>query len=78
MAKQKSILSFEAKLKRLEEITEILESDQTSLEDSIKLFEESVQLSKECISILENAELKIKNLKNEMNELSIKDFKNYD
>mgnify|MGYP000212260388 CR=1 FL=1 len=76
MAKQKSNSSFEQKLKRLEEITELLESENTSLEESISLYEESVQLSKECISILEKAELKIKNLKNEMKELSIKDFNN--
>ncbi len=76
MSKQKSNLTFEEKLRRLEEITEILESEETSLEDSIKLYEESVQLSKECMSILEKAELKIKNLKNEMKELSIRDFNN--
>lgn len=76
MAKQKSTASFEDKLKRIEKITEALESEQTSLEDSIKLYEESVKLSKECISILEKAELKIKNLKNEMKEISIKDFNN--
>lgn len=76
MTKNKSNLSFEEKLRRLEEITEVLESEQTSLEESIKLYEESVSLSKECIRLLEQAELKIKNLKNEMKEISIKDLNN--
>lgn len=39
--------NFETKLKKLEEIVLKLESEETPLEDSIKLFEEGVNISKE-------------------------------
>ena len=44
MSKKKSLDSFEDKLKRLEAITEKLESGETGLEQSIVLFEEGVKL----------------------------------
>ncbi len=66
MSKSKSTKSFEEKLKRLEQISELLESSDVPLEESISLFEEGIKLSKECLSILENAELKITQLKKEV------------
>lgn len=39
--------SFELKLKRLEEIVDKLESEDTTIEDSLKLFEHGVEISKE-------------------------------
>jgi len=39
--------SFELKLKKLEEIVNKLEDENTPLEESIKLFEEGVNISKE-------------------------------
>ncbi|MGQ9799194.1 MAG: exodeoxyribonuclease VII small subunit [Ignavibacterium sp.] len=66
MSKTKSTISFEAKLKRLEKISEMLESGEVQLEESISLFEEGIKLSKECLTILENAELKITQLKKEV------------
>ncbi|GMU94763.1 exodeoxyribonuclease VII small subunit [Ignavibacterium sp.] len=71
MSKSKSNKSFEEKLKRLEEISELLESGNVQLEESIQLFEEGIKLSKECLSILENAELKITKLKKEVSKNSI-------
>ncbi|MDY0081995.1 MAG: exodeoxyribonuclease VII small subunit [Ignavibacteriaceae bacterium] len=73
MSKKKLSDSFEDKLKRLEEITEKLESGETGLEQSIVLFEEGVKLSKECISILNKAELKITTLQKELNNISTND-----
>lgn len=73
MSKKKSLDSFEDKLKRLEAITEKLESGETGLEQSIDLFEEGVKLSKECISILNKAELKITTLQKELNNISTND-----
>ncbi|HQF42025.1 MAG TPA: exodeoxyribonuclease VII small subunit [Ignavibacteriaceae bacterium] len=73
MSKKKSLISFEDKLKRLEAITEKLESGEVDLEQSIVLFEEGVKLSKECISILNKAELKITTLQKELNNISIND-----
>jgi exodeoxyribonuclease VII small subunit len=70
MSKKKSTDNFEDKLARLEEITTSLENSEIGLEDSIKLFEEGVKLSKECLSVLEKAELKVTTLKKELNEIN--------
>lgn len=71
MTKVKSGKSFEEKIKRLEQISELLESGDVQLEESISLFEEGIKLSKECLEILENAELKITKLKKEVSNKSI-------
>ena len=47
---------FEKSLLRLEEVVQRLESPQLSLDDAMKLFEEGVQLSRECQKQLEEAE----------------------
>ena len=58
MSKKKSSVNFENKLARLEEISETLENSDLGLEKSVALFEEGVALSKECLLILDKAELK--------------------
>jgi exodeoxyribonuclease VII small subunit len=50
---------FEHSLARLEEIVRKLESANLSLDDAMKLFEEGVQLSRECQKHLEQAEGKV-------------------
>ena len=50
---------FEGSLSRLEEIVGKLESANLSLDDAMKLFEEGVQLSRECQKYLEEAEGKV-------------------
>jgi exodeoxyribonuclease VII small subunit len=55
--------SFEDSLLRLKEISELLEDEDTGLDESIKLYEEGVKLAKQCYSTLAEAELKIKELK---------------
>ncbi len=50
---------FECSLSRLEEIVGKLESANLSLDDAMKLFEEGVQLSRECQKYLEEAEGKV-------------------
>ena len=47
---------FERSLARLEEVVRKLESPQLALDDAMKLFEEGVQLSRECQKQLEEAE----------------------
>ena len=47
---------FERSLARLEEVVRKLESPQLSLDESMKLFEEGVALSRECQKQLEEAE----------------------
>jgi len=58
--------TFEESLKRLQEISGLLESEDIGLDESIKLYEEGVKLSKYCYKTLSEAELKIKELKNEL------------
>ena len=53
---------FEQSLKRLEEIVEMLEGGNVSLDDAMKMYEEGVQLSKKCLEKLSQAELKLKRL----------------
>ncbi len=50
---------FERSLARLEEVVRKLESPQLSLDESMKLFEEGVALSRECQKQLEEAEGKV-------------------
>ena len=50
---------FEFSLSRLEEIVGKLESANLSLDDAMKLFEEGVQLSRDCQKYLEQAEGKV-------------------
>lgn len=53
-------MDFEKKLGRLEEIVGKMETGELSLEDSLKLFEEGVKLSRECNVQLSEAEQKVK------------------
>lgn len=53
-------MEFEKKLKRLEDIVGKMESGELSLDDSLKLFEEGVKLSRDCQSQLTVAEEKVK------------------
>lgn len=60
---QKKLITFEEMLKRLQEISEELEGNEIGLDNSIKLYEEGIKLSKACSKKLEEAELKITELK---------------
>lgn len=52
-------MDFEKKLSRLEEIVQKMEKGDLALEESLKLFEEGVKLSRECHSRLNEAESKV-------------------
>lgn len=62
--KEKTVNPFEAKLTRLEEIVRSMESGQLGLEDSLKLFEEGVKISRDCQTELDAAEQKVELLVN--------------
>lgn len=53
-------LSFEDKMKRLDEIVEEVENSALALEKSLALYEEGIKLIKELQSTLDDAENKIK------------------
>lgn len=52
-------ITFEQAMKRLEEIINILEDSQTSLEKSVELFQEGIKLSKICSDKLVGIEDKV-------------------
>lgn len=51
--------NYENKIKRIEEILNLLEENEISLEENVKLVEEGTKLASECKEYLDNAELKI-------------------
>jgi len=65
MAKKKE-KSFEESLNRLQEISDLLENEETGLDESIKLYEEGIKLSKICYDRLNDARLKITQLKSNL------------
>jgi exodeoxyribonuclease VII small subunit len=58
--------TFEQALRRLEEIVEHLEHGETPLDDSMKMYEEGIALSKVCIDKLSQAERRLKKLGKDM------------
>jgi exodeoxyribonuclease VII small subunit len=59
MSKGKSEVDFEESMEKLEKIAKELESDDLSLNDSVKKFEEGMKISQECKKVLDEAEKKI-------------------
>tara|TARA_Y100001935_G_scaffold220992_1_gene194990 strand:+ start:214 stop:438 length:225 start_codon:yes stop_codon:yes gene_type:complete len=72
---KKNNQNFENALKRLEEISELLESEDTPLEDSIKLFEEGIDLKEFCEEKLKSAKLKIDKIVKKNKEITSEEFK---
>jgi exodeoxyribonuclease VII small subunit len=68
-------IAFEAALKRLEEIVEALGAGNLSLEDSLKMFQEGMELCKLCNKKLDEAEYNVEQLmEKEGGELSVEGF----
>jgi exodeoxyribonuclease VII small subunit len=60
--------------KDLEEIAQLLENEETPLEDSIKLFEEGIELKDFCEEKLKSAKLKINKIIKKNKDLVNEDF----
>lgn len=60
-------VKFEQAMARLEAIVGELEKGDLPLDESLKIFEEGVRLSKNCLKILEEAERKVEVLVKEQN-----------
>lgn len=71
MAKNKTEKSFEDAVSRLEDISEIMHSDNLPLEETISLFEEGAKLRHFCLEKLKEASLKIKQINK---DYSVKDI----
>lgn len=67
-------ISFEEKLKRLEEISIIMQNGEISLDESVKLYDESSEIIKELKEELSKAGEKVKILTDEQNG----EIKNYE
>ena len=72
---KKNDKNFESALKRLEEISDLLENEDTPLEDSIKLFEEGIDLKEYCEEKLKSAKIKIDKIVKKNKSLSSTEFK---
>ena len=59
--------TFEQSIKRIEEIVDILENGNSTLDESLKLFEEATKLCAECSQKLENAKQRVVNISIETN-----------
>jgi exodeoxyribonuclease VII small subunit len=62
MAKQKT-MGIEAALQRLQEIVQTLDSDDTALEESMKLYEEGILIVESCVKNLSEARTRVKELR---------------
>ena len=71
---KKNEKKFETALQRLEEISQLLENEDTPLEDSIELFEEGIELKEFCEDKLKSAKLKIDKIIKKNKELSTEEF----
>lgn len=52
-------VKFEQAMARLETIVSELEKGELSLDDSLRIFEEGIKLSKTCLKMLDDAERKV-------------------
>ncbi|MDC1124053.1 exodeoxyribonuclease VII small subunit [Gammaproteobacteria bacterium] len=62
MTKDNENINFELALSQLEKIVLKLEDDSINLEDSVKSFEQGIELVKKCQKQLKDAELKVSKL----------------
>jgi exodeoxyribonuclease VII small subunit len=73
MSNTEKTVNFEKSLKDLEQIVRELESGDVNLDESLKKFEQGIELYKKCRSTLETAEKKIKILSDSLKELDYKE-----
>lgn len=75
MARPKSVPTFEQDLEELEKIVHALEEGGLALDDSLKQFEQGIQLYRRCEKALNEAEKKIEMLtQNQDGQLEAKPF----
>jgi len=76
LKQKKSEKSFENAFSRLEKILELLESEDVSLDETLKLYEEGLTLTKLCYDRLASAELRIKEINKTLKgDFEVKDYK---
>ena len=76
---KKTKYTFESAMKRLEEISDLMDRGDLGLDDTIKLFKEGTELSKMCKSMLDEAEHEVKMLvEGENGSTQLVDFESKD
>ena len=66
--------NIEELIKNLEKIVEMLEENKLPVEEAMKKFEEGVEISKECTSLLDSMEKKMTLLLQKNDKLEEKEF----
>ena len=62
-------LSYEEAFEKLQKIVELLENSEVPLDDSIKYYEQGINLKNHCEKKLKNAEMKIKTVLDNSNKI---------
>ena len=62
-------MKFEEGTKKLDEIIDKLDMEETTFDESIKLFESGVKITKDCLEILQQSKGKITKIKEELDTL---------
>lgn len=78
MSDEKSPESFEDALNELENLVDVLEKGDLSMEDSLKTFERGVELTRTCQEALKNAEQKVRMLSNPDEKSDLEPFEGND
>lgn len=74
MATKKKKLNYEAAVTELESLVERLEQGDISLEESLKLYESGVLLTRDCQEALNAAEQKVQMLVEQSGQTNLVDF----
>jgi exodeoxyribonuclease VII small subunit len=72
--RKKTHKDYESAVSRLEEIADRLEAGEVSLEDSIKLYSEALEITRQCHQQLDAAEKKIKLIVRDSDQVTEVDF----
>lgn len=67
-------MTYEQAVKELENILNSLENQDTSLDEAMKLFEKSVELSKICFDKIKQTQGKVEIIKKELDQIKVQVF----
>lgn len=67
-------MTYEQAVKELENILNSLENQDTSLDEAMKLFEKSVELSKICFDKIKQTQGKVEIIKKDLDQIKVQDF----
>lgn len=67
-------MTYEQAINELQKIAEELESGKLTLDESVKLFEKSVELSKLCFEKIKQTDGQVLLIKKELDEIKLKPF----